>query len=143
MSFEKAGVIAAFAVVVFGVGAGWADLNSKVERIDKGIEKLAEDAADKLCLSIVTRQVAAIEQAKKEISKQLDELAKARGCYQRFDEVLVTGTSVHASLDDIINVDDGAEAAAWAATENKEQRELEARLVEIDRNLGLHRDEAK
>lgn len=142
MSFEKAGVITAFAVVVFGVGVGWSNLNSKVEKIDAALEKLAADAADDLCLSIVSRQVAAIEREKKDISQQLEKLAEARGCYKRFDEIVAAGGVRHPSLDAMVNADDSTAAAteAMAASEEKDARELEAKLLRIDRELQLNQD---
>lgn len=142
MNFEKVSTIGGFAAVMIAVGIAWASLTGKVNRIEAQLSELSENAADDLCLAIVTRQVVAIEKGRKDVTQQLATLASTRGCFKQ-KEVVVTGSvpsddNVFVPSDDSIeDAANATEVAAWTAAEKMERRAIEEQLLAIDKKLNI------
>lgn len=127
-SVDKVGAFIGIATVIFGAGVAWQSISNNIERLEERVNRLSYMSASDLCLAVVQRQIAAIEQEKLEVQRRLQELAGQHGCLERYD--IVTAT-VPASAEQ------QREAARRLA---EERRNLERELIGIDDELQLHPD---
>jgi hypothetical protein len=79
---KELGTWLAIGTTVFAVGAGWATLNGKIDRLDEKIASVEQKQAEPLCLTVLTAQMKAMEAGKLEkYNEQLNKLS-VRYCPQ-------------------------------------------------------------
>lgn len=84
----------AIAGALIGVGVTWGTMTSQIANLAEQVRQIEDRAADQICLSIVSRQVAAIEKsAKSDVTSRLDQLAEKSGCNKQYgSDIVMTST---------------------------------------------------
>jgi hypothetical protein len=128
---EKIGAGLGIATAIFLVGAGWMDLNNKVERLEERVLHLNLTAANDLCLAVVQRQIVAIESGVTRAQRALASLSDEYNCIRRYD-ILAAQDPQRATRE---------QERESLRLQAKQRAEFEESLVEIDRALGINQDE--
>jgi hypothetical protein len=80
MKVETVGTWIAVAAAIFGIGAGWANLANRIDRLSDKVEHLEMDKASAACLAILNRQIRSIEHGRENVKAQIAELGDRYGC---------------------------------------------------------------
>lgn len=123
MKIETVAIYITLATAVFAAGAGWQNLNAKIENVSEKLGEIKKGSADQTCLAIVSRQVAAIEKGARKVSEQLNELATARGCIERYDIQAATRPLTELEL------------KAQSDKDRTQRQLIERQLIAIDHEL--------